>query len=184
MTVETFSRACWLLSKMPSSIPWSKDQAELYEDGLQTLPDYLVSDIVHRAIHDCEERPSVATLLRMATEIMGGPIPTAGAAWEEVVKFLITRGLYCDPDPFKANIYREGEPHFSHPVIGNTIKVMGGWRAICTSDAGVDYLRDRFRWVYDDLVEHWSREAPASLPVDADRAYASKRSGRVAVGRT
>ncbi len=164
MTVETFSWACSLLSKMPSSIPWSKDQAELYEAGLQALPDFLVSDVLHRAIHNCDERPSVATLVRMAGEILDGPTPSAAAAWDEVEALLITRGLYCDPDPFKTNIYREGEPHFSHPLVGRAVKLMGGWRTICTSEAGIDYLRNRFQV---STMTWWSAPPGTRRPSDS-----------------
>ena len=183
MTVETLNRACLLLSKMPSSIPWSSEQIAKYEAGLQPLPDYVVADLIHQAVHLFDERPSVAMLVRLGTELMNKPIPPPSAAWQEVETLLMTCGLYCDPDPFKPNIYREGEPHFSHTLIGRTIKQMGGWRAVCTSDAGLDHLRERFRNLYNDLIDRSTREMTDAPPVNSAKRVPPRRRRRVAMGK-
>ena len=167
ISIDTFSRTCSLLSKMPSPIPWTEGQAELYGIGLRTLPDHVVTDTLARAIATCDERPSVAALVRIAGEIMNGQRPTAQSAWMEVENILITRGLYCLPDRYKPNIFREGEPRFSHPLIERSIRHMGGWRAVCTSDLTMDALRDRFRALYDELAERPVREKPDLVLMDS-----------------
>jgi hypothetical protein len=152
---------------MPSPIPWSDAQAELYAVGLETLPDYVVSDTITRAVAQCDERPGVAALLRIAAEVMRGPNPSAAAAWEEVEAALSSRGLYCEPDPFKPNIFREGQPRFSHPLIGRTISQLGGWRAVCTSDRPLDYMRARFCALYEELTDRDARETRHRLMAES-----------------
>ena len=182
MNVEAFTRACSLLSRMPSATPWCEEQAELYSVGLQTLPDNLLLDTINRAVMTCDERPTVARLVAIADSINRGVRPSVEVAWEEVQWLVNARGLYCDPDPFKPNIYREGEPAFSHPLIGQTVRQMGGWRAVCTAESGVDSLRERFKALYEDMADRMTSDPKDLLlfsPPDPKRA---RQRLRVAVG--
>jgi hypothetical protein len=108
----------------------------------------------------------------MASEMLAGPHPISDEAWRQVERLLVTRGLYCSPDPFHENVYREGRPEFSHKYIEQAVDRMGGWRSICLSDLDMNSLRTHFQRAYDDVLEAARREnceALASNQVGAER---------------
>src|SRR5687767_7063998 len=124
MSTELLSKACSLLSRMPSSSPWNEGTAELYTVGLQAIPEPIVMDVVTRAVLTCSNRPSVPELVTIASDMLAGNRTTPAEAWEEVERFLTNRGLYCRQDPIHPNVYREGEPRFSDSVIEHAVARM------------------------------------------------------------
>ena len=163
VSIETLARACALLSRMPAANPWNEGFAELYAVGLRALPDHIMMDVVSRAIMTCPSRPTVPELMALAAEMLCGFGPIASEAWEEVERFLTARGLYCRQDPEHPNIFREGEPAFSHPFIARTVQRLGGWRALCASELGLSALSERFCVAYEETVDRAFRATRESL---------------------
>lgn len=163
VSIQTFARACSLLSQMPSSVPWSEGQADLYSVGLRAIPDEVLMDVMTQAVMRYRSRPTVADLLELAAESLNGPRPTADDAWTEVERLLTTRGVYCRQDPDRPNVYREGQPLFSHPLISRAVERLGGWRTVCAADIDLPTLRARFEAAYNAAVASTSQAAQDSL---------------------
>jgi len=175
MTMQTFARASALLSRMPSPLPWSEAVAEVYWFGLQQVPDHVLLAAVCRALMTSPQRPSVADLVDLAADLMAGPRPTAGEAWEEVERLMTTRGLYCRQDPANPNVYREGEPVFSHVLISHAVERMGGWRALCKADRDLASLRADFRRCYEEASERARRATRDAMALELPSASAPRR---------
>ena len=172
MTEFPRSRAYSLLSRMPSLKPWTEDDIELYGVALDSIPPLLVPEVVYRAVTTLSYRPSVRELFSLASDMLAGPHPDPAQAWQQVERLLVTRGIYCQPDPIHENVYREGRPEFSHKFIEQAVDRMGGWRSICLSDLDMNSLRAHFQRAYDDVLEAARREnceALASSQVGSER---------------
>src|SRR5882724_5995021 len=181
MTEFPRSRAYSLLSRMPSLKPWTEDDIELYGVALDSIPPLLVPEVVYRAVSTLSYRPSVRELFTIASEMLAGPHPTSAQAWQQVERLLVTRGLYCRPDPYHENVYREGRPEFSHKFIDQAVDRMGGWRSICMSDLDTNSLRSHFQRAYDDVLEAARQEnceALASNHGGASRYSPAHRSSK------
>lgn len=76
-------------------------------------------------------------------------VPTAGQAWGEVVRKIGTDGYIRTPE-------------FSHPLVGDAVEAVGGWRELCF---GTNFVADRARYlqVYEALVKR-QRFTVAMLP--------------------
>lgn len=181
MTNQSRSRAHSLLSRMPGLTPWSEDEAQLYDVALNSIPPLLVPEVVHRALTSYDFRPSVRELLTIASDMLAGPHPTTGEAWHVVERLMLTRGIYCRPDPFHENVYREGAPEFPHAYIERAVDRMGGWRSICLSELDLGSIRAQFQRVYDDVLEETRRkncEALATGHLEELRRSRGRHSGR------
>ncbi|MGC8666689.1 MAG: hypothetical protein ACP5VE_01050 [Chthonomonadales bacterium] len=137
-----------VLRHMPAARPWDDAAAETYRMALRRLPDALVRRTIARAVAVCTQRPTVAELLTLAAECAAGHHPSASAAWKEVRHLLETRGLYCRRDPLRPNVFYEGTPVFSHRLIGEVVAAMGGWRALCLTEDGLERLNSSFLRLY------------------------------------
>ena len=181
MTNQTRSRAHCLLSRMPGLTPWTEDEAQLYDVALDSIPPLLIPEVIHRALATCTYRPSVRELLTIASEMLAGPHPTTGEAWHTVERLMMTRGIYCRPDPYHENVYREGAPVFPHAFIERAVERMGGWRSMCLSDMDMGSIRAQFQRAYDEVLEEARRkncDALASGHLEDVRQYRGARHGK------
>jgi hypothetical protein len=153
MNEMTRSRAFALLKRMPSNLPWSRDMEDLYEIALDSLPSLLIPEVIYRAVTARSVRPTVPELLAIAAEMLPGPHPSPAEAWQIVEQLRSSVGIYCEPDPYRENVFREGEPDFPHGFIRSAVERIGGWRFICTGRDSSFALRTRFERAYAHVLE-------------------------------
>ena len=111
-----------------------------------SLPEKFVFDIakaaIMRVIQTSEFFPRVSRIVEayqeIETELKGSDYPTDADAWREVLLLIQDVGQY------------RGEPAFSHPMIGLTVKGFG-WYELCVSEnGGID--RAQFMRMYNTNV--------------------------------
>ena len=120
---------------------------EVYYQDLKDIPD---DELMVAAQHCRTENgrrfaPSVGEIRGAVAELRGisSNIPTAFEAWGEVLEQFKYTGYY-------------NEPKFSHPIIAETVRLMG-WKELCVSE---NQIADRARFVqcFDQLVARAERD--------------------------
>ena len=125
---------------------WTKEtvtdaQVTLYTKLLGDIPDALLEAATLDIIATSTWFPKVAEIRQAAYRIMTieRGLPTAGEAWGEVCRQILRIGSY-------------GVPEFSHAIVKDAVRAMGGWIMLCRSE---DQMADRahFLKVYDVLAQ-------------------------------
>lgn len=110
-------------------------------------------EVVEAAVESLGRREFAPTplMVREAALAIARPeamVPDAAAAWEEVQAALQLVGWTRTPE-------------WSHPAVGDAVRALGGWRAVCESTT---LMADRahFLRVYDAVRERHLRDAVAT----------------------
>jgi hypothetical protein len=118
---------------------WSERRTALYVAALDDLP----GDVLHLAVLDLirttRYMPRVAEVRRAVLDLVRPRRPDAGEAWAEVLDAIRSLG-------------RHGRPEWSHPLIGDAVRAVGGWRWLCDS-TNPTADRARFLDAYARLAE-------------------------------
>lgn len=137
MTKESFSLLMSVLRAKKASIPWDDDVQQCFALGVGDIPESVVPALAKRVARECDWRPEVPEVLRMASELLTprelSDVPTAADALVEVLGKGYSK---CQKRVPGTNVYTLGRPPFSHPYIVRTIEALGGWEAWC--DAAAD----------------------------------------------
>jgi len=143
--------------------PQTPMQVQLYERVLEDVPDAILETAALDIIASSEWFPKAAEVRRAAFRILEGQgqLPTAGQAWGEVRSQMLRVGMLGPSfGGMLGNISRPewGKLQFSHPIIMQAVKAMGGWNALLSS---FDEMADRahFFKVYEQLAQREQRAA-------------------------
>lgn len=144
-----------LLQFMNSGQPWSIGVSNIYQMVLNSIgEEWSRKTVGHIAITE-EWRPAPAAIRKIAARL-ASPFPSLDDAYAEMMRKAEREGLYgvqCSHDP---NVYFEGVPEFSHPLIEKSVRACGGWRSICNGESQMqEGLSKQFRGVYQRYSEEW-----------------------------
>ena len=126
----------------------TKHTVEVYYQTLKDIPTDLLRSATLQAISENGRKfaPSVGELRGTVADIQRAVsgTPTSYQAWQEVQRQMVETGSY-------------GEPEWSHPLVAETVRVLG-WRNLCLSEHQV---ADRARVVqaYEQLSRRYEIEA-------------------------
>lgn len=148
MQLNDWEKRCLaMLSKMMSgSGVWDHGTMQMYQAVLQSLGEEASQCAVQWAVLNEEWRPAPAKLRKIAAKLYS-PLPPVGQLWTEMWHKAVARGW--------------DHPRWTHPVIGDIVKAIGGWRylrSVCWGDSDPrfkDNLQRRFEQAYADLSDSW-----------------------------
>ena len=112
MAVDWQTRCLTLLREMQSGQPWTAATETLYEVVLDALGEEWATPAVRHAVLTEQWRPAPAQLRQIASRL-ASPLPNEGDCFAEF---------------WKAVQYSNSHPQWSHPIIGDVVKRLGGWR--------------------------------------------------------
>lgn len=160
MNREVIPRALALLEAMPSTQPWGEPQAELYQYVLKRFSEDLIPQVLERIVLHEHWRPPPARIIEIALDMIA-PIPSAEECYAEIQSELFAKGWY-------------GTPEFSHAIVWKIVHALGGWRAICSSEANRQGgLYGQCIKMHKSFALRWRADAEVLLSLPADeRAHA------------
>ena len=133
------SESAYILEELRAAYPnakISKDTFVVYEKNLRPYHFVAVVTVIRCLIRTSKFFPTVAEILEQLAEMML-QLPSTAGAWSEVI----------------TEVKRVGhttKPEFSHRLIDDTIKRMGGWYRQCSSQNHVAE-RARFCELFETL---------------------------------
>ena len=150
------ARGAWRFNPSErASALWCDDLADLPVEAL------LLAFKQYRNSPGGEWPPSPGQLRGHVTTMTRPALPTAADAWAEVLTAIQRVGSY-------------GMPAFSHPLIGQAVQGMGGWKVMCGMEIGETATwRAQFRTMYDAYAAR-HEQAANLLP---DVRAAAERNG-------
>ncbi len=124
-----------LFAALPGRESVSSDLVEAYMQHLADLPAGLLQEAAGEVIDTQKWFPAISELRQAARTVLERrrPVPHIYAAWAEVREQIRRQG-------------RDGEPHFSHPLIARVVELFG-WRDLCLSER-LEHERDHFLRAY------------------------------------
>lgn len=138
---------------------------EVYFETLRDIPADLLKTAALKSIAEPGRKfaPSVGELRGAVGEIQRAVsgVPSSYQAWQEVMQAMLEVGSYRTPE-------------FSHPLIAETVRVMG-WKNLCLSENAVAD-RARFIQAYEQLAERADNDA---MMLPQVRGYIEENSGRL-----
>lgn len=149
MQLQEWEKYCLAtLSEMSTGAgnAWNRSKAQVYLLVLQSLGEEASRRAVQYAVMNLEWRPEPAKLRKIAANLYS-PLPPVGQLWTEVWHKAIARGW--------------DNPRWTHPVLKDIVKAIGGWRylrSVCWGDSDPrfkDNLQRRFEQAYSDLSDSW-----------------------------
>lgn len=145
------ARGAWKFNPSDrASALWCDDLADL------PLPELMLAFKQYRNGPGGEWPPSPGQLRQLVTAITRPALPTAADAWAEVLEAIRCVGSY-------------GQPSFSHPLIDQAVRGMGGWKVMCGMEIDETATwRAQFRTMYDAYAGR--REQAANLLPDVRAA--------------
>jgi hypothetical protein len=169
MDSRVFAQCVSMLKAMNSQQLWDDGHRQLYGLVLVPLDDEVGrAAVVHAATHLCW-RPSPADLRRIAADI-ASPLPDDATCYAEIMHMAERHGVYAMPDPGRPSVLLEGPPAFSHPIVGRIVALCGGWRMICSGEAGMqEGMRKQVRGAHESVCDRWREEVARQLELAADR---------------
>jgi hypothetical protein len=135
-----------------------------YSGGLAELDAGIMTELNKRIANKCDKRPSRAEILKLAAEI-ASPLPAASDALDECLS-LVRRFGRNGRRVGDTDIYREGAPPFSHPIINRVVSDLGGWGSICETE-NIGVFRAQFERFYGERVAQWREEVADALALPA-----------------
>jgi len=152
---------------MNSGQIWSIGLANIYEMVLNSIGEEWSRKVCEFIVLNESWRPAPADVRKIAAKL-ASPIPSVDDAYSEMMYLAEKEGTYgfqCDHDP---NVYFKGEPQFTHPLILQTVKGIGGWEAICTGEAQMqEGLAKQFKGAYSRYSEQWVSDVANVLSLPA-----------------
>lgn len=125
---------------------WCKQLADLPAAAL------LLAFEQHTAAADTSREwpPQPGRLREIVASVTRPAFPTWGDAWAEVIRAIEQCGSYSEPTT----------ESWSHPLIPQTIRAMGGWRLMCQMEVGNTHV-DRAQWrqMYESNASRATRTA-------------------------
>jgi hypothetical protein len=161
MQIENWEReALAFLSDMATGAgnPWNKGKAQVYLLVLRNLGEEAARRAVEYAVMNCKWRPEPAELREIAANLYS-PLPPVGDLWREFWHKAITLGY--------------DKPRWSHPVVKDIARALGGWpylRSVCWWDSDVRFrenLQRRFEATYAQRTETWWKQVADQLRLPA-----------------
>lgn len=165
MTDESISQCFGILKAMKSGSEdqWSNGHAQIFGIVLRPLPDDIGRAAVEYAVANCEWRPSPAELRKIAARI-ASPYPSAEETYAEILIRAKSQGIYGKPVAGRPNIYLEGDPDFSHPLVERVVRMCGGWEMICTGEANLQgSLRRQVEGTHSSVATGWESDVSKAL---------------------
>jgi hypothetical protein len=124
---------------------WTDRSIDGYVLAIGDLPFDAVRSAVFAAIRAESKMPAPADLRRAVLEQATGGTPGVDEAWSEVRREFGTTG-------------RTGVPQWSHPLITDTVRAIGGWGALCSSTDETG-IRIQFQRTFARLTARAERDA-------------------------
>ena len=163
MTPEKLSKTLAILEAMNSTQRWSDYHSEMYVMAIANWDDAFAADVMKCVVMQEEWRPAPARLVKIAAET-ASPIPDAELSYAEVIYKAQSIGLYGRPAPTRPNVFYEGPPPMSHPIVAKIVAYCGGWEMICNGEANMqEGLRKQVRAAHEHLADDWSRSVVSEL---------------------
>ncbi len=136
------SESAYVLEELRAAYPNAKIGGNtfiVYAKNLEPYHFVGVMTVVRCLIRTSKWFPTVAEILEHLADMML-KLPSSEVAWTEVIGELKRVG-------------HTEAPKFSHRLVGDAVKKMGGWFRLCSSPNGVAE-RARFHDLYRDLRQH------------------------------
>jgi hypothetical protein len=113
----------WLSAKYAHAPQLTEHTFRSYHQTLSELPYELLQTAADQLGSETKFLPSAGELYQTAFQLMewADEIPDAYTAWGEVNRAISTRGFY------------RGAPEWSHPLIGEALRKVGGFAQLCLS---------------------------------------------------
>ena len=131
------------------------DMLEVWLEDLADLPD----DLLKVACKNHRERsqwlPSIAEIRASAVSLMRQASPADqdwNEAWAELQRQILRVGYV-------------GVPEWTNPALAETVKTLGGWRAVCMNEDPEGVARAQFRDVYQIVIGRMERKVTQSPEV-------------------
>jgi hypothetical protein len=141
MPKETYAGECvTILRGMQGNPLWEPMHSKLYGQAFEELGEELARATVRVIVRDCEWRPAIATIYKIANRLSGREID-AEHVYAEIEGAIQKHGDYGVQDPNNPNVYYDGEPSWSSPVVAETVRLLGGWQKVVDWDSFDGALR-------------------------------------------
>lgn len=152
-----------MLERMPSSIDWGAADAQIYGTILRKLGQDLATEAVTHLMLTSTFRPAPAQIMTAAVQI-AAPAPTVDDGIREIMHVVRRCSIYGVPDPARPSIRLEGDyAAWSHPVIADAVRAMGGSRAIASSTAPESVMRRQLTDALERAIERYRTSAVTAL---------------------
>lgn len=165
MTNKALGECFTLLSLMNSGREqsWREELKPLYALILRPLDDEIGCSAVQWAVLHEEWRPSPAKLRQIAAKV-ASPYPSAEECYAEIMDKAQNVGLYGRPDPKNPDVYLEGPPPMSHPLVSRIVPHLGGWQYVCTGEAQMqEGLKKQVAGSHETVMRQWEQEVAGQL---------------------
>lgn len=144
-----------LLQFMNSGQIWSDGLANIYEMVLISVGEKWALPTMRHIVLNETWRPAPADIRKIAARL-ASPYPLMDDAYSEMMYLANRLGINARQCKHNPTIYLRGEPQFSHPLIAQTVRGIGGWEAICTGEAQMqEGLAKQFKGAYTRYSEQW-----------------------------
>lgn len=156
-----------ILQFMQGGQEWSRGLVAIYTLVLKSLGDEWARKAVEFAVLNEKWRPAPAELRHIAAKL-ASPFPAVDDAYAEMLEHAERGGIYSRPDPTNPNVFLEGPPVFSHPLIAQAVRACGGWRMICSGESQMqEGLSKQFRGAYERAATQWLADVSNALALPA-----------------
>ena len=169
MNERNLSECFTLLSLMNSGSEqrWRDELKPLYALVLRPVDDTFGKKAVEWAVLHEEWRPSPARLRKIVARI-ASPYPCDDDAYAEIMDKAVRIGSYGVPDHDNPNVFYEGPPPMSHPVVARIVAHLGGWRFLCEGDAQMqEGLKKQVAGSHESVAGQWEQEVSDQLHLPA-----------------
>lgn len=163
------ARLMAILMSMQSGQEWQPAHAQMYDIIMDRIGEEWSKRAVQHAVLTEKWRPSPAELLRIAARI-ASPYPDVDEAYKEIMGKSESLGLYARQHPSRQNIYLEGPPEFSHPIVNQIVESIGGWRSLCMGESKYyEGLHKQIVSAHQRASEKWERAVSEQLSLPDDK---------------
>lgn len=128
---------------------------EVWIDHLSDLDDTLLTMAIKNHIERSQWIPSIAEIRASAVSLMRQASPADqdwNEAWAEMQRQILRVGYI-------------GVPEWTNPALAETVKTLGGWRAVCMNEDPEGVARAQFRDVYQIVIGRMERKVTQSPEV-------------------
>jgi hypothetical protein len=133
------------------------DMAEVWTTDLADLPANLLTMACKNHRERSQWLPSIAEIRASAVSLMRQSSPADqdwNEAWAELQRQILRVGYI-------------GVPEWTNPALAETVKTLGGWRAVCMNEDPEGVARAQFRDVYSIVISRMERKVTQSPEVRA-----------------